>query len=366
MNKIKKHNLILLTIFIFIFSGCKDPLQKWVQERKYTYIDNYSSINPLGYIDEQNILRECHVIAVYSKEGKIPNITKEEEVTIEIDGGANLEKTFSKLGDVKVEGDFDSVDKTFIKLVDPFIENATCIIPKAPCNQENMLLVTSVLNTGQMEITILDEKGVDISTKFKVKQIADVETDATIDLKEYYKASGRNYYVGYNATKIKCINSMVKTLTIKRNEPFIDPELGLRASFFEYIEDDQNPRARLHIAPSRHQSEYGFINDSMKIKSLVDDDITDCLQVSTTANFENCYEINKYRYALSQVSYIKENNPNPIIIDPVIVSVAFGSNFGVAVVPMNSGLYVEIISVSKDVVEMKAQLINYENKYPGD
>jgi len=162
--------LAFILLLISIQLGCVTAPQPetWVEKRGYIFYPDYSTINILGYETKDSQLRRNTYFSIKSVEkGMLPKVEQINERIFEIKGSVEIENFLKKVTMGNIEGAFALAHIATMTLENPFKEEAAAFIPDRPCDNRKFSVVTKVLNTGAMKVTVKDDNGVNITSRFQ-------------------------------------------------------------------------------------------------------------------------------------------------------------------------------------------------------
>jgi hypothetical protein len=237
--------------------GCSTPqLNKWVDERGYQFHKDYSSIDTLGWlVQESGVLAPNQMFKVVDRErGDLPDMTQKSNLTFKVEGKAETQKFLRKVADVALTNEFETIHSAEVHLVGPHKFEATRILPLAVCNNQEVTLVTKVLNTGEMIIKLYDEAKNNITGQLTITGV-DVKGKSELHLKDTESKSGCNLFVGYFPQRFKC-RSIASTdnLIITKGQAMTYGGIDFYYNRFRTVIDKSSgmtlPIADVFIAPS--------------------------------------------------------------------------------------------------------------------
>ena len=340
----KRVTLLGILIAVCFLLGCKTIEEKWTEDKGFTYISNYSTLDPLGYIVKENVLKSNPLFAVTAIKGKIHDETRSQEDQFELKGSAEVEKLLKQISDGKLEGDFSRVSKANIQLINPFHEMANCFIPTAPCDQRQIEVVTSVINVGDIEVQVEGNNGANITSSFKISPAAAGAVSAGISTGSVIKRSGSGYYTGYQSKVIQCVAEPVTKIRLERGQQVIDNDTGLSVVYLDDRIDPPFHEVLVHIIPSKFDRSLSFdeVHAQYNTREWLDN--------LTPEQREKMWE--KALKPTQQGGAISIKNPEFIVLQ-------FGSQFGLPIVPSESGIYIETGAINDEIVELNAQRVQY-------
>jgi hypothetical protein len=250
----KLFHFFLLLIFLQV--GCASTLLKdWVEEKGYTYYPGGSTTNILGWVvikgDRIDELESNNSFEVDSKTGELPELKKMKDRIFEIKGSAEAEKFLKTITEGNITGEFELVSKVELTLKKPFKEEAKSFTPIAPCQNLEMLVITKVLNTGDMSIKIIDRKNINITSSFKLKETEKFEGEVLFESANEMVLSGKNFYLGYFPQLKRCSEGLEKEIILRKDEQLYDSELGIHAQFLDYRLKGRMGEALIYIGPGK-------------------------------------------------------------------------------------------------------------------
>ena len=352
-----------------ILAGCAPALRKWVEKREYTYYEDYSTQNILGYLVKNGGLETNPIFDVKGKRGNVPDTKLGGDRQLTIYGNTEARNFINETGKGSIKGNLESIKKVEIKLKQPFNELIQTIIPKAPCDNRNMVIVADVLNTGIMYINIIGNNNLDITAEFN-SEIDRIKAGAGIELSNREKLRGEDLFIGYRTRKVKCLEIAKKEITITRVDELYDEDIGLFAEYVAF-KGEKPEEAVLYITTSRYlpkswHNSFKLTAGSPLCSECHDNSLQQVFSCDVAA--ESCHTNPQPFVKESHMDVLwkrslepsGENSIHLDVKDPASVRLKFGTKVVMSSVPKESGLYMEIIELDEDKIRLKAQLIKYD------
>jgi hypothetical protein len=352
-----------VVVLSIILIGCAPPLRKWVEKRRYTYYEDYSSQNILGYLVRNGGLESNPVFDVKGKKGTIPDTKTGGDSQLTIYGSTEARNFINKTGKGSIKGNLESIKKVEINLKQPFNELIQTIIPKAPCDDRNMVIVSDVLNTGIVHVNIIGNNNLDITAKFN-SEIDRIKAGPGIESGNKGKLRGEDLFVGYRTRKVKCLEIAKKEITITRGDQFHDEEIGLFAEYIAF-KGEKPEEAVLYITTSRYlpkswHNSFKLTAGSPLCSECHDNSLQQLSSCDVAA--KSCH-VNQSHMDVIWKRSLEPSGENSIhldVKDPASVRLKFGTKVVMSSIPKETGLYMETLELDEDKIRLKAQLIKYD------
>lgn len=289
--KVKMKIAVSIILSVLICTGCSTlpPLNKWVEDRGYHFHKDYSSINTLGWHVEGsgNLSPSPMLIAIDHQKGDIPDISTTKNLNLHIEGKAATQQFLKAIAAMDSSADFETAYSAEILLNKPFKSEATALFPISSCVNKEITVVTSVLNTGNMVMTIFDEQKKNITGKFTVKQV-EGRVALKGDGRDTRLEIGKNLYVGYFPQRYRCtVISTNADLIIAKGKAVHFGGVDFQYLQYHTGEDAAGfsiPIAETYIVPSGYYESQGntsaLLNSSYELAELLQDQAVSARLVS--------------------------------------------------------------------------------------
>jgi hypothetical protein len=198
---VRQHPRIVLAVLVLL-SGCAHPLKQWVEDRGYTFIEDYSTINVLGRQLTNAGLTPNRFFTV-PEFGRVPGQLPDcwgtsQSVTVSIEGQAAAENVLKRISNLRIGGKLDRVSRVELTLTKPHKEELLVLIPSVGLREsEEVSVVTKVLNTGQLRVAAYDSTDANITASLDLYELGTGTLGAESKVESAYFETGADYYVGY-------------------------------------------------------------------------------------------------------------------------------------------------------------------------
>lgn len=330
--------------------GCpRVGLERWVGEKGYTYIDNYSSANVIGWEVQNGRLVNNDRCQATSIQSPIPNEELEEKRTTTLEGSVEAEKLLKEITKLGVKGDYKRVRTADLKVTGGSIARMeTLFLRRVPANGETLNIVDEALAIGALEMTLRDESKVNISGEFTFKA-ADVAAGVHFEKNGVLKVSGTDVFVGYKASKYSAVVAN-ESANCGNGKTLLLPNLGVAVYVKETRKTpDGDFEALVRIAPIVSQS---------KFQGKVAGSGSEAPMSYGTEELEAVYEVEKAGEAADwDKAHRATQNDTLLISGPTNVILSFGVYVEVPVSSQRH-IFLQAVGVNQDGVDAIATRVS--------
>lgn len=218
------------SLLLLVVTGGCNTLKDYVEGKNFTYIEGYSTRNPIGMKIVGKEFEPHFAVPMNVAEDALPGEKRTGKTDFEVTGEADFSKLLNATGDLKISGSTGTVKETTFDVASAAVVSfASWNLKELPPERSmEFEYIFQTLRIGDLDLTVETKSDSSAKAEIDVTEVGSGKVSWKWNTEDKATITGSNLVVGYKSRKVRfdTVASRVP-FAIKNELVCASPEVGL-------------------------------------------------------------------------------------------------------------------------------------------